>query len=479
MRRFVEGMDRGQATLFPACLEDWIDEDNPVRAIDVFVDELELAELGFNGVDPEITGRPSYHPSVLLKLYIYGYLNRVQSSRRLEREAGRNVEVLWLTGRLVPDHKTIADFRKDNGSAMRKVCARFVELCRAMDLLTTASVAIDGSKFKAVNNRDKNLTRGKVERRRAQMEESVARYLAQLDTADLQEPSEALAAKTAHLKEKLVKLEGEMQRLAVMEKLMLASPDQQISFTDPDSRSMATSGRGSGVVGYNVQVAVDTDHHLIVTHEVTNSGSDRAQLANVASQAKEVLGVDELEAVADRGYFSGEEILACHKAGIVVTLPKPMTSGIEARGRFGKQDFVYLSDEDVYRCPAGEKLKYYYTNEENGQRLRRYWTNACRHCALKHRCTTGTQRRITRWEHEHVLEAAQKRLDENPKAMRQRRETVEHPFGTLKMRMGATHFLMKTLPRVATEMALHVLAYNLTRVINILGVQPLTAAMRV
>jgi transposase len=478
MRRFVEGMDRGQATLFPACLEDWIDEDNPVRAIDVFVDELELAELGFNGVDPEITGRPSYHPSVLLKLYIYGYLNRVQSSRRLEREAGRNVEVLWLTGRLVPDHKTIADFRKDNGSAMRKVCARFVELCRAMDLLTTASVAIDGSKFKAVNNRDKNLTRGKVERRRAQMEESVARYLAQLDTADLQEPSEALAAKTAHLKEKLVKLEGEMQRLAVMEKLMLASPDQQISFTDPDSRSMATSGRGSGVVGYNVQVAVDTDHHLIVTHEVTNSGSDRAQLANVASQAKEVLGVDELEAVADRGYFSGEEILACHKAGIVVTLPKPMTSGIEARGRFGKQDFVYLSDEDVYRCPAGEKLKYYYTNEENGQRLRRYWTNACRHCALKHRCTTGTQRRITRWEHEHVLEAAQKRLDENPKAMRQRRETVEHPFGTLKMRMGATHFLMKTLPRVATEMALHVLAYNLTRVINILGVQPLTAAMR-
>jgi transposase len=478
MRRFVEGMDRGQSTLFPECLEDWIDEDNPVRAIDVFVDELELAMLGFNGVDPEITGRPSYHPSVLLKLYIYGYLNRVQSSRRLEREAGRNVEVLWLTGRLVPDHKTIADFRKDNGPAIRKVCARFVELCRAMGLLTTASVAIDGSKFKAVNNRDKNFTRAKVERRRAQLEESVARYLAQLDTADLQEPSEALAAKTAHLKEKLVKLASEMLRLAAMEKQMLASPDLQISLTDPDSRSMATSGRGSGVVGYNVQVAVDTGHHLIVTHEVTNSGSDRSQLANVASQAKEVLGVDELNAVADRGYYNGEEILACDKAGIAVTLPKPMTSGIEARGRFGKQDFVYLSDEDVYRCPAGEKLKYHYTNEENGQRLRRYWTNACRHCALKHRCTSGTQRRITRWEQEHVLEAVQKRLDENPQAMRQRRETVEHPFGTLKMRMGATHFLMKRLPKVATEMALHVLAYNLTRVINILGVQPLMAAIR-
>ena len=478
MKRFVVGTDRCQSTLFPECLEDWIDENNPVRAIDVFVDELDLLELEFNGVAPEATGRPSYHPSGLLKLYIYGYLNRVQSSRRLEREAGRNVEVLWLTGRLVPDHKTIADFRKDNGSAIKKVSAQFVELCRQMGLLTTASVAIDGSKFKAVNARDKNFTRGKVDRRRAQLEESVARYLGQLDTADLQEPCEALAAKTAHLKEKLAKLKDETQRLAAMEKLMLTSPDQQISLTDPDSRSMATSGRGSGVVGYNVQVAVDTEHHLIVTHEVTNSGSDRAQLANVATQAKKVLGVEELEAVADRGYFSGEQILACHEARITVTLPKPITSGIEARGRFGKQDFVYLCDEDAYRCPAGEKLKYHYTNEEKGQKLRRYWTNACRDCPLKHRCTTGKERRITRWEREHVLEAVQKRLDENPQAMRQRRETVEHPFATLKMRMGATHFLMKRLPKVGTEMALHVLAYNLTRVINIIGIQPLMAAIR-
>ena len=478
MKRFMEGADREQSTLLPDCLDDWIDESNPVRAVDVFVDGLDLAKLGFDGVVPAATGRPSYHPSALLKLYIYGYLNRIQSSRRLEREAVRNLEAIWLLKRLTPDDKTIADFRKDNGPAIRKVCAQFVTLCRQMGLLTKASVAIDGSKFKAVNTRDKNFTRGKVERRRAQLEESVARYLAQLDTADLQEPSETLAAKTAHLKEKLAKLESEMQRLAGLEKLMLASLDQQISLTDPDSRSMATSGRGSGVVGYNVQVAVDTEHHLIITHEVTNSGSDRAQLANVTSQAKNVLGVDKLEAVADRGYFSGVEILTCHDAGIAVTLPKPMTSGIEAKGRFGKQDFVYLSDEYVYRCPAGEKLRYYYTNEEKGLKLRRYWTNACRHCALKHRCTTGTQRRITRWEHEHVLEAVQKRLDENPQAMRQRRETVEHPFGTLKMRMGATHFLMKRLPRVATEMALHVLAYNLTRVMNIVGVKPLIAAIR-
>jgi len=478
MRRFVEGIDREQATLFPESLEDWVDQDNPVRAIDAFVDKLELSALGFDGVAPEVTGRPAYHPSVLLKLYIYGYLVRVQSSRRLEREAARNVEAMWLTCRLVPDHKTIADFRKDNGPAIKRVCAQFVELCRQMGLLATSSVAIDGSKFKAVNTRDKNFTQNKVERRRAQLEESVARYLAQLDTADRQEPSEELAAKTEHLKEKLVKLESEMQRLATMEKLMLASPDQQVSLTDPDSRSMATSGRGSGVVGYNVQVAVDTRHHLIIAHEVTNSGSDRAQLANIASQAKQVLGVDELQAVADRGYYSSEELLACHEAGIEVTLPKPVTSGIEVKGRFGKQDFRYVAEEDVYVCPAGEKLAYHYTNEEKGLILHRYWTNTCQSCAIKRRCTTGKERRITRWEHEHLVDAVQKRLDRNPQAMRQRRETVEHPFGTLKMRMGATHFLMKRLPKVATEMALHVLAYNLTRVMNIMGIRPLMVAIQ-
>src|SRR5215475_4987055 len=338
MKRFVAGADRAQSTLLPESLDDWVDESNPVRVIDAFVDALKIGELGFEGVKPAATGRPAYHPSTLLKLYIYGYLNRVQSSRRLEREAGRNLELMWLLGRLVPDHKTIADFRKDNGAAIRKVCARFIELCREMGLLMKASVAIDGSKFKAVNNRDKNFTRAKVERRRAQLEESVGRYLSQLDTIDLQEPSEALAMKTEHLKEKLAKLESEMQRLAAMEKLMLASADQQISLTDPDSRSMATSGRGSGVVGYNVQVAVDTEHHLIIAHEVTNMGSDRSQLSHMAKEAQAVLCTDELEAVADRGYFNGEEILACDEAGITVTLPKPMTSSAKADGRFGKQD---------------------------------------------------------------------------------------------------------------------------------------------
>jgi hypothetical protein len=268
-----------------------------------------------------------------------------------------------------------------------------------------------------------------------------------------------------------------MQKLEAYEQQMLASPDQQISLTDPDCRSMATSGRGSGVVGYNVQVAVDTKHHLIVTHEVTNSGSDRAQLANIASQAKAVLGVEELEVVADRGYYSGEEIKACDDAGIAATLPKPMTSGMEAKGQFGKHDFVYVPSDDVYRCPAGEELIYHSATVDGGRAIRRYWTGACGTCPLKARCTKAKYRVISRWEHEHVTEAAQKRLDENPQAMRVRRETVEHPFGTLKMRMGATHFLMKRLPKVATEMALHVLAYNLTRVMNIMGVKPLIAAM--
>jgi transposase len=343
MKRFVEEADRGQWTLLPECLDDFIDESNPVRVIDVFVDALDLAEMSFEGVEPAATGRPSYHPSVLLKLYIYGYLNRVQSSRRLEREAGRNVEVMWLLGRLAPDHKTIADFRKDNGLALRKVCARFVELCREMGLLATASVAIDGSKFKAVNNRDKNFTRAKVERRRAQLEEGVARYLSQLDAADRQEPTEALAAKVTRLTEKLTKLKEETGKLAVYEKQMLASPDQQISLTDPDSRSMATSGRGSGVVGYNVQVAVDTGHHLIIAHEVTNTGL--AHGSESCRQLMTVPGIGPLIARAmvaaignGAGFAKGRDFAAW--LGLV---PKQMSTGDRTiLGRISKRGNRYL-----------------------------------------------------------------------------------------------------------------------------------------
>ena len=438
---------------------------------------FEFDVIGFGGVEPEATGRPAYHPATLLKIYVYGYLNRVQSSRRLERECQRNIELVWLTGRLMPDFKTVADFRKDNGEAIRKVCREFVMLCRRLELFSETSVAIDGSKFKAVNARDRNFTQAKMQRRLEQIDESIARYLSQLDSADRQGPT-VPEAKITRLNEKIATLRQEIQRLNALNAQMMQTEDKQISLTDPDARSMATSGRGSGIVGYNVQVAVDTKHHLIVTHEVTNVGTDRSQLAHVAKETKVMLELENLDVVADRGYFNSEEILACEKAGITVTLPKPMTSNSKAEGRFGKQDFRYVAEEDVYICPAGERLAYYYTTEDKGSVLRRYRTSACQNCAIKHNCTKGKERLISRWEHEHILEAVQRRLDEHPEKMRQRRETVEHPFGTIKARMGATHFLMKTLPRVASEMALHVLAYNLTRVMNIMGIQPLMAAIR-
>ncbi len=477
MKRFIEGVARSQSTLFPERLEDYIAEDNPVRVIDVFVEALELRELGFEGVDPCATGRPAYHPAVLLKLYIYGYLNRIQSSRRLEREAQRNIELLWLLERLSPDFKTIADFRKDNGKAIRGVCREFVVLCRRLDLFSEAIVAIDGSKFKAVNNRDKNFTSAKMKRRMEQIDESIERYLGQLDSAD-REQSSIAEAKTARLKDKIAALKEEMQRLQRLEARMLEAPDKQISLTDPDARSMATSGRGSGMVGYNVQTAVDTQHHLIVAHEVTNVGNDRSQLSTMAKQARAAMGTEELTAVADRGYFKGEEILECHEAGIEAILPKPQTSGSQADGRFGKRDFRYVPEDNEYRCPAGERLIWRMTTQEKGQTLHRYWSSACPRCSIKAQCTPSPYRRVTRWEHEAVLEAVQARLDRDPEKMRTRRETVEHPFGTIKAWMGATHFLLKCLPKVNTEMSLHVLAYNLKRVINLLGAKTLIAAMQ-
>jgi transposase len=473
---FVAGTDRGQITLFPARLDDYVVEDNPVRAVDVFVDCLDLDRLGFIRVQPLDMGRPGYDPRMMLKLYIYGYLNRVPSSRRLERECQRNIEVIWLTGHLAPDFKTIADFRRDNGTAIREVCRQFVALCRKLDLLSAASVAIDGSKFKAVNARDKNFTEAKMKRRFERIDKSIARYLSQLETAD-RHGDAVPAAKVERLNSKIEKLKEEIVRLNEINDQMVSSPDKQVSLTDPDARSMATSGKDTGIVGYNVQAAVDTEHHLIVAHEVTNVGTDRHQLADMAELAREELGSETLDVVADRGYYEGGNIKTCEDADITVTLPRPQTSGAKAEGRFGKQDFVYVAADDVYRCPAGERLPYRFSGIERGKTIRRYWTNVCKGCALKAACTTGPERRISRWEHEAVLEKVQSRLDHNPDAMRVRRSTVEHPFGTIKCWMGATHFLTMTLPKVATEMALNVLAYNMKRVIAIMGVSALLEAM--
>jgi len=477
MKRYVVGQDRSQSTLFPESLEDYIAADNPVRVVDVFVDELDLSDLGFEGAEPEVTGRPAYHPGTMLKIYIYGYLNRIQSSRRLERESQRNVELIWLTGRLSPDFKTLADFRKDNGKAIRRVCREFVVLCRDLGLFTEALVAIDGSKFKAVNGRDRNFTEHKLKARMEQLEQSVARYLADLDRAD-RDPSTVTEARVEHLQEKVETVRAQMQRLRHLGEQMSQSPDQQVSLTDPDARSMATSARGSGVVGYNVQTAVDAKHHLIVTHEVTNQGTDRSQLATMGQQTQAAIGSEQLTALADRGYYKGEEILKCEQAGINALVPKSHTSNNLAKGLFDKRDFHYLPKDNEYRCPAGQRAIWRFKTIENGQIIHKYWSSACPRCPIKAQCTTSDYRRIARWEHEAVLEATQARLEKMPDAARIRRQTAEHVFGTLKAWMGATHFLMKRLPNVRTEMSLHVLAYNLKRAMQIFGVIPLMQAMR-
>jgi transposase len=477
MKRYVEGQDRSQVTLFPESLDEYIAEDNPVRVVDVFVEELDLKELGFEGAEPEATGRPAYHPATLLKIYIYGYLNRVQSSRRLEREAQRNVELIWLTGRLAPDFKTIADFRKDNGPAIRRVCRDFVLLCRSLNLFSNALVAIDGSKFKAVNGRDRNFTKHKLKARMQQLEESIARYLADLDRAD-RNPNSVTEARVEHLKGKVEIVKAQMRRLKQLGKQMAETPDEQISLTDPDARSMATSARGSGVVGYNVQAAVDAKHHLLVTHEVTNRGSDRAQLSSMSKQTKEALNTSKLTALADRGYYAGPEVLKCEQAGINVLVPKSYTSNNLSKGQFDKRDFRYNPRRDEYRCPAGERAIWRFKTIEHDQVIHKYWSSACPRCPIKAQCTTGDYRRIARWEHEAVLEAMEKRLEKMPDAARIRRQTIEHVFGTLKSWMGSTHFLMKRLPNVQTEMSLHVLAYNLKRAMQIFGVMPLMKIMR-
>lgn len=477
MKRFIEGAERNQVDLLPECLNDYIGEDNPVRAIDAFVEELDLKALGFDGADPAVTGRPSYHPAVLLKIYIYGYLNRIPSSRRLEREAQRNIELIWLTGRLAPDFKTIADFRRDNGAGIRNVCRQFVQLCRELRLFSQAMVAIDSSKFKAVNSRDRNFTPAKIDKRQQQIEQSIERYLAALETTDRTQPAE-VEAKTERLREKIKTLREQMQRMDAMREELKHQPDGQLSQTDPDARSMISQAKGTGLVGYNVQAAVDAKHHLIVVHEVTNIGSDRSQLTKMAIAARDAMDKRRLQALADRGYFSGPEIKACTEAGITPLVPKPMTSNAKAEGRFSKADFIYIAKDDQYQCPAGQRAIYRMTTVEHGLRLHRYWSSVCPRCPLKPRCTPSDYRRITRWEHEAILDAMQRRLDRKPQAMTLRRRTIEHVFGTLKHWMGSTHFLMRGLAHVGTEMSLHVLAYNFKRVINLLGVAKTMKAIR-
>ena len=476
MKRFIEGENRLQSTLFPERLDDYVAEDNAVRVVDAFVEKLDLLSLGFDGVEPSATGRPAYHPAVLLKLYIYGYLNSLQSGRRLEQEAQRNVELMWLTGRLMPVFKTITSFRKENRQAIRKVCLSFVELCRELELFSAKLVAIDGSKFKAVNSRDKNFTKKSVKRRIKKTQANIDRYLAKLDAVDEEEP-EIREVTAEELRQKIASMEAKMEELKGREAEVAAHPDKQVSVTDEDARSMMKPGGGS-VVGYNVQTAVDEKHHMIVSHEVTNDTTDRQQLDKVAKRAKKVLRAKTLKVVADAGYYEGKAIAECYAADITALVPKTDTTNRKAKGQYTKADFSYDAEHNEYTCPAGERLTYRFDSVEKGKRLWVYERSGCSSCALQAQCTTATAKRLKRWEHEDVLDKAATNLKQERDAMRQRKALVEHPFGTLKQAMGATHFLTKRLPSVRAEMSLHVLAYNMKRAIKVLGAERIIDALQ-
>ena len=475
---FIRGASRDQVILFPETVEDYITEDNPVRFIDAFAASLDLAELGFNRASPAETGRPAYDPGDLLRLYLYGYLNRVRSSRMLEREAKVNLEVMWLLGKLTPDFKTIADFRRDNLAAIKQVCREFTLLCRKLKLFGGELVAIDGSKFKAVNNRRRNFNEARLTKAIKAIEEKIDGYLGELDQADAAEtdPDEP-RPNAAELREKIKTLQQRKARYQALKQGLKENGAKQVSLTDGDARSMVMH-HGSTEVGYNVQTVVDEQHQLIVEHEVTNEPTDHAHLAEMALRAKETLGVENLEVVADMGYYDGAEVKQCAAAGITTYIPKPLTSVNKKRGLFTKQDFTYHEAKDCYRCPAGEDLTYRYESFEQGRLIRYYTTNKCRDCPLKSKCTTNQRgRRITRWVDEKLLEDMARRVRARPEVMRRRQQLSEPPFGTIKRAFGHSYFLMRGLHKVGAEMSLTVLSYNIKRVINILGVKKMIEAV--
>ena len=474
MSGFIEGTCRTQATLFPDRLDDYLTEENEIRVIDAFIDSLILSDLGFKTISAD-TGRPGYHPSTMLKLFLYGYLNRIQSSRRLERETGRNVELMWLLGRLAPDFKTIADFRKDNGKGIKNTCRAFIGLCREMNMFTDAIVAIDGSKFKAVNSKENNYTPKKMQFHIKRVEKHIEDYMKKLDESDKAEEKSTDETTT---KEKIAGLKKKLSELKDLEVQVNSHPEKQISTIDPDSRLMKTRGM-TRMVCYNVQSAVDPKHHLIAAHKVTNK-QDRGQLCSMGKEAQVALGQEAITTIADKGYYGGQDIKNTQDAGMTPLVPKGDTSGSEKKGIFNRSQFQYDADRDVYICPANQVLPYRSTNKEKGLNLMRYWAYdpTCRACELKPQCSNSKQpRRIARWEHQDRIDRMDDVMADMPDSMLIRKQTVEHPFGTIKCWMGATHFLTRRLKNVSTEMSLHVLAYNLRRMISIHGPDKLIAAM--
>ncbi|HEA26072.1 MAG TPA: IS1182 family transposase [Ectothiorhodospiraceae bacterium] len=474
MTGYITGEPRTQSTLFLEALDDYIHEDNPVRVVDVFVDELNLSELGFNRTIPSMTGRPGYSPTTMLKLYLYGYLNRIQSSRRLERESQRNVELMWLTQRLTPDFKTIADFRKDNGPGIKNACSTFIALCRKLNMFTDAVVAVDGSKFKAVNSTDRNYTQTNIKRRIEKAEQHIEHYMAQLDEADKDERSETKES----IKSKITRLKKHLTKLESINSEIKEGSVRQVSLTDPDCRLMKTSSIGR-TVGYNVQTAVDTKHHMIVAHYVTNTVSDRNQICEIGKQAQAALDQQKITVIADKGYYSGQDIKEAQDEGMLPIVPKTQTSGNRKKGLFTKDDFIYDAEKDIYICPANKEIPYSFITNDKGKMNRGYISVlTCRDCSIRSQCTTSKARRVWRWEHEARLEQMEEKLQSMPNIMNVRKSTVEHPFGTIKSWMGATHFLTKRLPNVSTEISLHVLAYNMKRMMKIIGQPALIEAMR-
>ena len=473
----IHGLDRNQLTLFPNALDDYISQENPIRFIDAFLDSLDLEHLGFTHAILQETGRPPYHPGDLLKLYLYGYLNRIRSSRQLERESHRNVEVMWLIKRLTPDFKTIADFRRNNREPIRFVCREFTLLCKKLELFSGDLVAIDGSKFKAVNRRSKSFTKKKLRQAIQKLDEDIDRYLDEMDETDEVEPQEK-GFTSEELQQKIEKMKRMREEAKELEKDLDESGQSQISLTDPDSRMMPVSGGRRTDVCYNVQICVDQKHKLIPDHEVTNAVTDRDLLSYMANSVKDLLGVDQLEVLADMGCYHGKEIKACIEKGITPFVPKPLTSASRKHGLFSKEDFRYDLEEDCYWRPAGEKLTFRFQTTEKNRDIKYYASYACSQCPIKTQCTRSKDgRRITRWVDEDLLDEMQRRVKSDPEKMKLRKMLAEHPFGTIKRHWDQGHFLTRKLPNVRAEMALTILTYNIKRTINILGVQKMIEAL--
>lgn len=473
---FVEGVHRNQVVMFPESLDEYIAADNLVRFIDAYVDSLDLEALGFKRAVPEERGRPPYHPGDLLKLYLYGYLNRVRSSRRLEREAQRNVEVMWLLGKLAPDYKTIADFRRDNGKAIRAVFREFTIMCRRLELYGGQLVAIDGSKFKAANSRDRNYTKKKLDILNQRADKKIQSYLEELDQADEKEQDNEKPTAEA-LQEKIEWLKSRKKVYAELQERMDQSGESQVSLTDPDARIMVLGNNRGTEVAYNVQISVDAKHKLIVDHEVTNAGNDKNQLSTMGMRAKETLEVESLDVVADQGYYSSEEIKKCIEGDVVPYMRRPNTPNNS--GVFDKEEFRYDRENDCYWCPTGKALNFRYETTYRGQKVRDYIARDCNECDLKAKCTRRKGgRQIRRWVEEDLLADMARRVRSEPDKVKRRKSIVEHPFGTIKRSMDQGYFLTRGLAAVRTETSLTMLAYNIMRAVRLKGVPELIAALQ-